>query len=242
MPSILDDLEDIDFKDEKSIEKVMKAISERRKEWFQKGFSGIEVTERIQIMSTVQDRGLLLISPKAVDIKLGGQSIRWRPIQELLQAFRKLKEGKELIISEEAAIQALWHEILHFRAEKPFAIKPSKDDLLFMETLNEFVARHTYDELLKLFGARPKFKAEFVKNCIGYQLLVEKFTELNRYLRLKAEEIEKVLLSNYIALRMNFTKMVAEKYNLSEGQRYQLYDIFNIILNRRVSLTNLKAK
>lgn len=242
MPSLFDELQEIDFKDESSIEKIMKAISERKKEWFKEGFTGIEITNKVQIMATQSRRGILLMSPKAVDLKLGGDTIRWSIKQELLQAFRKLKEGKDLMISEEAALQALWHEILHFRAERPFIIKPPQDSLYFMETLNEFVARHTYDELLKLFGTKPRFKAELIKNGVGYQQYVEKFIELNRYLRLELEDVEKVLLSDYNGLRRNLSKIIAEKHNLTEGQRVQLYEIFDLILSKKVFIDEFKKK
>jgi len=83
-----------------------------------------------------------------------------------------------LTFNEEYAIEALWHEINHNRVKKYLGFFGDSPQKILMETVNQFVSRHTYDDFLRKLGGEAKFKAQILEGGYGYTTMVNNFRYL----------------------------------------------------------------
>ncbi|QDK80848.1 hypothetical protein EXU85_20435 [Spirosoma sp. KCTC 42546] len=114
---------------------------------------------------TNQWKGQSTISISTHSFSLGGST--FNPAEELRGAFGAMKAQTPLTFNQEYAVEGLWHEILHAKSKTP-PRKLNKYALQDMETLNQFTARHTYDEFLKPFGVKPIHKTDILDKGYGY--------------------------------------------------------------------------
>lgn len=136
------------------------------------------------------------------------------PLKELKNALGAIKAKKELTFNQEYSLESLWHEILHAKTKtKP--VKLDKIQSKNMETINEFIARHTYDDFIEKLGGKASNKKEVLDNGYGYSSWITEFRK-----RLKDNEIseEKAvefftphLMENYSTIGLKIREFFTQK-------------------------------
>jgi SPP1 gp7 family putative phage head morphogenesis protein len=101
-------------------------------------------------------------------------SIGFNAAEEFGGAMLAIKKKEPLSFKQEYAVESMWHEILHAKT-KSSPGKLSSAETQSMETLNQFCARHTYDQFLEKLGGKAAHKAEILENGYGYKTWVKEF-------------------------------------------------------------------
>lgn len=109
--------------------------------------------------------------------------------KSFVSAMKKLIKGKPLDnFDEEYSIECFWHELLHNYSKNtvilPQIIEKGGRDRIFMETVNQLVARNTYQEFLENFGVKPKFQNNILANGFGYQITVNNLRDVLKYTKI----------------------------------------------------------
>lgn len=155
------------------------------------------------------------ISKHTFSVRINDKSVPYNSLEELRGAFGAIKAGKNLTYLQEDAIESLWHEILHAKTKN----RRSGYNLEKMETINEFVARHTYDALLRAFGGKASHKKQIIEDGVGYRKWVKGFRERLKKHRIpeaKAlRELKKVLLEDYSKIPAKLQELF-DKYPIKE--------------------------
>lgn len=115
----------------------------------------------------------------------------YNPKKELDSAMKKLANGETLSRAEEEAVESLWHEILHNRAQGA-EMGYSKGQVWSqsVELVNEWVARQSYGDFMEqTFGVAAQHKASIVKGAQGYQHMLNSFNAALRELGIDADDI-----------------------------------------------------
>ena len=111
-------------------------------------------------------------------------SIGFNPALELREALGAIKKGETLTFKQEYALESLWHEILHAKTQtRPMQLNRRQTES--METINEFIARHTYNEFIERLGGRASHQQRILEEGYGYSGWIKNFRE-----RLKNNGIE----------------------------------------------------
>ena len=98
----------------------------------------------------------------------------FNPAEELRGALGAIKKGNKLTFNQEYSLESMWHEILHAKTKtKPY--KLSEFHVQRMETINQFVARHTYDKFVEKLGGKATNKADILDNGYGYNNWITTF-------------------------------------------------------------------
>ena len=160
---------------------VIKQIATVRPDLFSRGFEGTSILKSksylMQVSTLYNPKTKQWSSQTALSISTHDFSLSgtvYNPVEQLRGALSSLRSGTALTFDQEYAIEALWHEILHARSATP--PRKLKDyQVREMETLNQFVARHTYSELLGLFGVSPVHVEAILEKGYGYKEWVANF-------------------------------------------------------------------
>jgi|GEM_PF-6631059 len=131
--------------------------------------------------------------------------------EQLKSGLKKVKANKKTTEIEEQSIEVLWHELLHIQAKKP-----TSD--LFSEIINEWVARHTYEEFIKQIN--PKAKAYHKKYMLELDdFLLEKFMYMLQLLGINEKrflkKVKPLLLDDYYKLEDRVMKLIAKTAGIS---------------------------
>jgi len=161
--------------------------------------------------------------------------------EQLKSGLSKVKANKKTTEDEEHAIEALWHELLHIQAKKP-----APD--LFSEIINEWVARHTYEEFIKQIN--PNAKAYHKKYMLDLEqigedhFLLEKFMYMLQLLGINEKrflkKVKPLLLDDYYKLEDRVMKLIAKTTGISytnatiliekvKSRRQQRWDIKSFV-------------
>ncbi|MCH5305596.1 MAG: hypothetical protein J1E79_03860 [Rikenella sp.] len=105
--------------------------------------------------------------------------VHFNPAKEVREAFTAIRDGKTLTFNQEYALESLWHETLHAKA-KGVVNKSlwNKMTSMQMETINQFVARHTYPDFVARFGGTAARQAEVLEHGYGYGSWVQNFRKM----------------------------------------------------------------
>jgi len=153
------------------------------------------------------------IEVRDYDFKIS-KGLKFNPAKELKSAIQNIRNRKPLTFNEEYAIENLWHEILHCKANGWWDYNLANDSTkAAMETINQFIARNTYDDFLHRLGGKAAHKNKIIKNGYGYENYLNNFYEIlrnynisrndtftffkDKILTSKYEDIEKILV-NYL--------------------------------------------
>lgn len=124
----------------------------------------------------------------------------FNPAKELKEALGAIKRGVELTFDQEYSIESLWHEILHAKSKTP----PRSLTIIqnqAMETVNQFIARHTYDEFLEKLGGKAIHKQQILEEGYGYNQWVSSFRERLKIAGIDEQtaidELMPILMSDY---------------------------------------------
>ena len=106
---------------------------------------------------------------------------------QLREALGAIKKGEDLTFKQEYAIESLWHEILHAKTQaRP--IQLNRRQVESMETINEFIARHTYNEFIERLGGKAIHQQRILEEGYGYKGWINNFRERLRTNGISEEE------------------------------------------------------
>jgi SPP1 gp7 family putative phage head morphogenesis protein len=198
-----------DVKDYASLGGLMKEYAGQNPEAFCNGYRSIEETDGPYFMATRPIFGEFLVS-KRTFVKSGN----FEPSKNLLGALQNIRHGKELTFNEEYALESLWHEINHNRAKGFWPLKNQSANRC-METLNQFVSRHTYPEFMQSLGGTARHQADVLAKGYGYNTWVENFRALLEVVGLDEKahlpEFEKILFEqSHSKLKDNLAKYISK--------------------------------
>lgn len=101
-------------------------------------------------------------------------SIKFNPLEEFRGGLAAIKKGEKMTFNQEYSFESLWHEILHGKTKsKPQRL--SQIGIKNMETINQFVARHTYPDFMKKLGGEAIHQKEILDNGYGYNQWITDF-------------------------------------------------------------------
>jgi hypothetical protein len=126
--------------------------------------------------------------------------IKFNPLEEFRAGLAAIKKGKEMSFNQEYSFESMWHEILHAKTTtKPQRL--SSYGVKSMETVNQFVARHTYPEFIKRLGGQAVHQNEILDNGYGYNTWVSDFREVLKRNNIDEKQasidLEKYLMDDY---------------------------------------------
>jgi len=170
-------LKRLPVKSSKDIEPLLAQYSKENPDVFQYGFKNVQFPNSKKFLMATDTRGSIKISTAKSPSGMN-------PKADLTAALKKLSTGQELSFTEEYSIESLWHVILHNRATGQQYVSQFSIQHITMETLNQFVARHTYTEFLEKLGGKPAHASRILKEGIGYRYRVENFRSLLQELKI----------------------------------------------------------
>jgi len=91
-----------------------------------------------------------------------------------------------------------------------------------LETITEFIARHTYDEFFRMLRpkAKPNYQKELIKDALGYQTYVWRFRYVLQTFKINekeaVEELKGILFEDSRNIYERFVDWLSTKTNLSE--------------------------
>lgn len=132
----------------------------------------------------------------------------FNPAEELRNALGNIKKGNKLTFNQEYAMESLWHEILHAKTKsKP--VNLNDIEVKAMETTNQFVARHTYNNFIERLGGKAYNQEEVLDKGYGYSRWIKDFRE-----KLKTHNIsEQKALDFLTPYLMSDYKIIHKKIN-----------------------------
>lgn len=98
----------------------------------------------------------------------------FNPAEELRNALGNIKIGNKLTFNQEYAMESLWHEILHAKT-KTQPVKLNSIEVRNMETVNQFVARHTYHTFIEKLGGKANNQQDILEKGYGYSSWIDSF-------------------------------------------------------------------
>lgn len=105
------------------------------------------------------------------------------PKTRLIKALEKTRKGKSISFDEEYAIESFYHEILHLKAKQWRPLNPHRRGdfkRTAMETINQFVSRHDYQNFIKRLGGKADHHDSVLNNGTAYSVWV---TNLRNFLK-----------------------------------------------------------
>jgi hypothetical protein len=153
--------------------------------------------------------------------------------EALISALKNLRNKASLTIEDEKMLSTLWHEFIHLRTINLFRVSRYFDttEKRLMETLTEFIARHTYDRFLNMLRPRtmPNYQKEIIEAGVGYPRLVGRFRYVLQKFNINEEEAAKELEGVLIeGVQDNIMKRLADwlgtKVDLTDIERHTILD------------------
>lgn len=134
----------------------------------------------------------------------------FNPAEELRGALAAIKRGDNLTFNQEYSIESLWHEILHAKTKTP-PRSLTRGQLKAMETVNQFTARHTYDDFLKSLGGKASHKETILNEGFGYKEWVSDFRAKLKGAGISEkaalDELMPVLMADYQKVELEILKL-----------------------------------
>lgn len=98
----------------------------------------------------------------------------FNPLEDLRGALGAIKKGNAMTFNQEYSLESLWHEILHAKTKtQPRDLSAFQRQN--METINQFVARHTYDGFIEKLGGKATNKEAILEKGYGYNNWINSF-------------------------------------------------------------------
>ena len=227
-PRKLEDLIDkYDFRSIQDVERMLKDFAGKHQDFLLHGVEHSKVEENV---------GYVM----AVDSKDGKNAIFFiNKIYEkaLLSALRNFKNKVPLTKEEEYMLKVIWHELNHLRTKNIFKFykQLSKTEKDLLETVNDFITLHTYDEFLKMLSptAKPNYQKEFIEEAMGgYQAYVKRFRYVLQKFKINekeaVKELESILFEDGENIRRRLRDWLMTKTDLLA---FESDDIIHNIIN-----------
>lgn len=193
----------------KHISDIMKEYASKYPDDFRNGLDGIRIVKSTGYM---MQHGMAYIPRTGTwssGTKLSISShtfsrINFNPADEFKGALLAIKKKETLTFKQEYSVESLWHEILHAKTKtQPADLSTSQKQS--METLNQFCARHTYDQFLERLGGKAAHKNEIIKTGFGYSTWVKDFRETLKRRGIKEKtalaDLMPILMKDYGSIR-----------------------------------------
>lgn len=172
---------------------MVQVIKDRLGTFTDNGIKQIDFGKHPFIMST-DCAGRITVSTSTFPAQDG-----LNPAKDLLRAFKKISSGDALTFNEEYSLESLWHEINHNRQMWGFGKRTRRQDEV-METINQWVSRRTYPDLMRALGTEPAHQEAIIASGYGYKTLVKRFDRLLAKLGIDGAQI----LDDLMALHRDF--------------------------------------
>jgi hypothetical protein len=212
--SLSERLKPTPIKDVSEVEDVLKNVVDRHPEYFKRGFKGLKgVSEDHAYMSTSMD-GL-------IKINFASNKFGYNAGESLVSAIKRIKKGEAISREEEYSIEQLWHEILHNKSANKTILSHLEDKGLGFtrataETINQLIARNSYDEFLREIGGKAKFKDWIMTNGYSYNDSVTNLRELLKTARINErdfiKEAEAILMKDYAEIDKRISYLLVKMY------------------------------
>lgn len=195
------------------IQSKMERIVSEHPEYFPRGYKGITAVSREHAYMSTDINGDIIVN-FATD-KNG-----FNAGESLVSAFDKIKKGVKLTEHEEYSVEVLWHEVLHNKSKNtavlPDINSPSGFSRTVAETVNQLVARHSYNDLLKQLGSSAKHKAWVLDNGYGYKEMVSNLRALISKAGINEKafvrEANKILMEDYTDIDVKIRGLLKRMY------------------------------
>lgn len=126
------------------------------------------------------------------------------PSLYVIDAFENIRQGRKLTFDEEYMIETLYHEILHLAAKKWKPLKKGSSQCLAMETMNQFVSRHHYGELIEAVGGELYHQKMVITNGKSYSKYLKRLNSIKstKSEKIKREFKQTLLTTDYSKLEL----------------------------------------
>lgn len=203
-----------DIPTNKEVDTLMQAYAQKNPDDFRQGLDSVKFVQSrsymMQHSASYNTRTMDWVGKSNITIsKNTFLSIGFNPAEEFKAALGNIKAGKPLTFKQEYSLESMWHEILHAKTKtKPG--RRTNSETQAMETVNQFVARHTYPDFLKKLGGKAMHKADVLDKGYGYGSWITEFRG-----RLKAngisekialDELTPKLMSDYGSIQIELMK------------------------------------
>lgn len=161
------------------IKNIFKAYADKFPDDFRNGLEEIKFQKSTSYMMqhsmAYQPRTMSWVGKSKITLSTHTfSSIDFNPAEELRAGLGAIKKGEPLTFKQEYAFESLWHEILHAKTQSP-PQRLSQVEVKNMETINQFVARHTYNQFIERLGGKAAQQTEIIENGYGYSTWVKDF-------------------------------------------------------------------
>ena len=151
-----------DIKDAKGLTKRLSAVG---KDWFVRPLKEIKVETNPHNNGSTNTNGTI--------------RLRKEILQDCIEATNNLKNGERSSYEQERSMATLWHEITHNRNKPGLTMRLTSQQVRYMETANEFVARNTLPEFFEALGGELAYKEFMVsRNNTGYNSWVVAYQKI----------------------------------------------------------------
>ena len=151
-----------DIKDAKGLTKRLSAVG---KDWFVRPLKKIKVETNPHNNGSTNTNGTI--------------RLRKEILQDCIEATNNLKNGERSSYEQERSMATLWHEITHNRNKPGLTMRLTSQQVRYMETANEFVARNTLPEFFEALGGELAYKEFMVsRNNTGYNSWVVAYQKI----------------------------------------------------------------
>ena len=103
----------------------------------------------------------------------------------------------------------MWHEILHAKTKTP-PRKLTASQTQAIKTVNQFVARHTYEDFVKALGGKASNKAAILEKGYGYSSWITNFRNRLKTAgiseKLPLDELTPILMKDYRSIEFELMK------------------------------------
>jgi len=207
-------IDEYDFRSIQDVEEMLKDFAEKHKDLFFYTVKNLRVMEKVDyIMGCI-----------SYDGKNATLFVNKEYEGTLISALQSFKNKIHLTKEDEKILAALWHEFIHLRTKNLFLYRSqlSKSEIYLIETITEFLARHTYDKFLKMLrpGTKPKHQKELVKDALGYKTFVRRFRYVLQRFKINekeaVKELESILFEDGKNLRRRLRDWLMTKTDLTE--------------------------
>jgi SPP1 gp7 family putative phage head morphogenesis protein len=224
-----DQIDKYDFRSIQDVERMLKDFSEKRQDLLLHRVKDSKVKKNVDYIMAVDSK----------DGKNATFIINKYFEKALISALQNFKNKVPLTKEDEMILQSLWHELTHLRTKDIFKFysRLSQTERDLLETVNDFIARHTYDEFLKMLRptAKPQYQKEVIEKGLGYLTFVRRFRYVLQKFKINEKEAVKELESILFEDGKNiYGRLVNWLKTKADLLAFESDDIIKNIVNRKM--------
>jgi len=171
----------------------LKDIAHSNPVLFPDGFNDIHAVSNPDMFAGFDTQNRIIYVSSAESLVKG-----FSPAKELISAIHNIQQKIPLTFNNEYAIETVWHEIWHGRTHKSNI--PIGKDRLTLESLVQFVSRHSYNEMMAILDYKAQHQEKIINIGYAYQQEVSNLRallkEININEAMMASNISDLLIAN----------------------------------------------